>query len=118
MTWLWLKLGPAARPILRSEERLEIVLPPPKPRRERWRRNEAALGAEADPLFEALRARRRELAQAAAVPPYVIFHDSVLRAVAATRPRDLTALGSIGGVGAAKLERYGEAFLEVVRQHR
>jgi ATP-dependent DNA helicase RecQ len=48
------------------------------------------------------------------VPPYVIFHDSVLRDVAALRPATLGALGRIKGVGASKLERYGEGVLAVL----
>jgi ATP-dependent DNA helicase RecQ len=63
-----------------------------------------------------LRARRRELASAAAVPPYVIFHDATLREMAALRPTSLAALAEVPGVGKAKLDRYGEAFLEVIRE--
>jgi len=69
-----------------------------------------------DPLFEALRCLRRELAQEAGVPPYVIFHDSVLRDMAARRPATQIDLGQIGGVGARKLEAYGDRFLDVIRQ--
>ena len=60
---------------------------------------DAAVAAEFDngPLFEALRTCRRELAQEAGVPPYVIFHDSVLREMAATRPASLSALGRLTG---------------------
>ena len=67
-----------------------------------------------DPLFEALRARRRELAAEAGVPPYVIFHDSTLREMAELKPATLDALSRVSGVGAAKLERYGDAFVEVI----
>jgi ATP-dependent DNA helicase RecQ len=69
-----------------------------------------------DPLFDALRDLRRALAQEAGVPPYVIFHDSTLREMAALRPTSLAALGEVGGVGARKLEAYGDAFLAVIRQ--
>jgi len=48
------------------------------------------------------------------VPPYVIFHDSTLREIAATKPRDLSELGRVQGVGAVKLERYGEAMLAAI----
>jgi ATP-dependent DNA helicase RecQ len=51
------------------------------------------------------------------VPPYVIFHDSTLREMAELKPTTLHALSRIGGVGAAKLERYGEAFVEVVKAY-
>ena len=53
---------------------------------------------------------------AGGVPPYVIFHDSVLRDMAAQRPRSRAALGMLSGIGARKLDAYGEAFLEVIRQ--
>ena len=48
------------------------------------------------------------------MPPYVIFHDSTLREMAAARPRDLDALSRIGGVGTRKLDAYGDAFLRVI----
>ena len=110
-----LEFGPEARPILKGEKTLSLVLPP---KRERRRRGKA--GGEpnpiGDPLFEALRAKRRELAQEAQVPPYVIFHDSVLRDMASARPRSIGELGRISGVGARKLEAYGSAFLDVIRE--
>jgi ATP-dependent DNA helicase RecQ len=52
------------------------------------------------------------------VPPYVIFHDATLRAMLAERPGDGEALLAISGVGQAKLERYGERFLSVLRAAR
>jgi ATP-dependent DNA helicase RecQ len=111
-----LSFGPGARAILKGEEKVELVLPPKRARRRRVR--DAGAWAEADdPLFEALRARRRELAAEASVPPYVIFHDSTLREMAAARPASLQALAQVSGVGAAKLERYGAAFVEVIRAH-
>jgi ATP-dependent DNA helicase RecQ len=108
-----LSFGPAAKPILRGEEKLELVLPPA--RRPRKRRDRTGADLPHDPLFEALRARRRDLAKEAGVPPYVIFHDSTLREMAELRPETLHALSRVSGVGQAKLERYGEAFVEVVR---
>jgi ATP-dependent DNA helicase RecQ len=68
-------------------------------------------------LWEALRECRRLLAAEHNVPPYVIFHDATLKQMAATRPADLEALLTIGGVGQAKLARYGERFLAVLREH-
>jgi ATP-dependent DNA helicase RecQ len=66
-------------------------------------------------LFEALRAARRQLAADAGVPPYVVFHDSTLRDIAAARPRSLSALAGVQGVGETKLQRYGAAMLDAVR---
>jgi ATP-dependent DNA helicase RecQ len=106
-----LSFGPAAKPILKGEATLEIVLPPKRTKR----RDRKSQEYPHDPLFEALRARRRDLAAEAGVPPYVIFHDSTLREMAELKPTTLQALSRIGGVGAAKLERYGEAFVEVMR---
>jgi len=68
-------------------------------------------------LFAALRACRLGLAREQAVPPYVIFHDKTLLAMAARRPTTTAALGGISGVGDVKLARYGEAFLDVIRGH-
>jgi ATP-dependent DNA helicase RecQ len=101
-----LSFGPGAKPILKGEQSLTIAVPPPRKRRSRARHD-----GPADPLFDALREARRKLAAAAGVPPYVIFHDSTLREIAARKPRDLNQLSEVQGVGAVKLERYGEAML-------
>jgi ATP-dependent DNA helicase RecQ len=106
-----LSFGPAARAILKGEDQLSIVLPP---RRERRRRADHEPGP-ADPLFDALRERRRTIAKEQSVPPYVIFHDSTLREMAAVKPRDRRTLSEITGVGARKLDAYGDAFLEVIK---
>ena len=104
-----------ARGILRGEQRLMLRDdPPPAPRvRARGRPAAAPVAATAQgaPMFETLRAWRSGEAKAQGVPPYVIFHDSVLREVAELRPRTLAELGGIKGVGAAKLGRYGQALL-------
>jgi ATP-dependent DNA helicase RecQ len=63
------------------------------------------------PAFEALRALRAQLAREQSVPAYVIFHDATLRAIAERRPRSLAELGTVTGVGSAKLERYGAQVL-------
>jgi ATP-dependent DNA helicase RecQ len=102
-----LSFGPGARPILKGEEALVIAVPPPRKRRSRREREQGP----ADPLFEALREARRALAAEARVPPYVVFHDSTLREIAALRPATLRELAEVNGVGEAKLERYGEAML-------
>jgi ATP-dependent DNA helicase RecQ len=106
-----LSFGPAAKPILKGEQELTIAVSPPR----RATRKQRVAADEADnPLFAALRAKRRQIAADAGVPPYVVFHDSTLRGIAEARPRTLHELGQIQGVGAAKLERYGSAMLAAV----
>jgi ATP-dependent DNA helicase RecQ len=67
-------------------------------------------------LFRALRDLRARLAKDQNVPAYVIFHDSTLREIAERRPESMPELGRIGGIGGAKLARYGAEVLEVVRE--
>lgn len=110
-----LALGEGARAILKDGEEVAVTKPP-----ERKRRRNSRAGTPNpvnDPLFEALRNLRRELAEEQQVPPYVIFHDAVLREMAARRPASTAALSEIGGVGAKKLEAYGEAFLRAIREN-
>ncbi|SDD65670.1 ATP-dependent DNA helicase RecQ [Sphingomonas sp. YR710] len=111
-----LSFGPAARAIMKGEERLSLVLPP-KRERKRKERGGASADYPPDPLFDALRALRRDLARAAGVPPYVIFLDASLREMAALRPETAGGLAQISGVSAKKLENYGDAFLAVLRDH-
>jgi len=110
-----LMLGGGARALLKGETRLDIARPPEKVR-ERRRRDGGAPNPVDDPLFEALRALRRDLAREAQVPPYVIFHDAVLREMAAHRPASRSELAAIPGVGEKKLEAYGAAFLRAIRE--
>ena len=67
-------------------------------------------------LFARLAELRRELATAANVPPYVVFKDVTLREMAERMPADMAALSHISGVGQAKLDKYGEAFLAVINE--
>jgi len=107
-----LALGPGARPILRGEVAVPLILPP---KRERRRRGGDAHDQADDPLFEALRACRRDLAKEAGVPPYVVFHDATLREMAALRPTTRAGLAQVSGVGQRKLEAYADAFLAILR---
>ncbi|MFL6784569.1 MAG: HRDC domain-containing protein, partial [Sphingomicrobium sp.] len=107
-----LSFGPGAKPILKGEQQLTIAVPPPRRRTRRSRQPEGP----ADPVFDRLRAARRQLAAEAGVPPYVVFHDSTLREIAETNPQTLAELASVQGVGAAKLTRYGEAMLKALHQ--
>jgi ATP-dependent DNA helicase RecQ len=105
------------RAVLRGERRVEARLPPPGKRPRRARRAEpgAAAAAGGSALFDALRSWRLETARAQAVPPYVIFHDRTLAEIAARRPLDELALAGVPGIGAAKLARYADAVLAIVR---
>ncbi len=71
-------------------------------------------GAEQE-RFERLRALRKRIADADGVPAYIVFSDAVLRAMAREAPQTHGALRAISGVGPVKLERYGDAFLELLR---
>ena len=111
-----LALGGDARAILKGEAPVMLAIAAAPERRRR--RDRSAANPVGDPLFEALRNLRRELAAEAQVPPYVIFHDAVLRAIAATRPATLDALARIPGIGARKLEAFGARFLAAVAAER
>ncbi len=109
-----LALGGSARAILKGESAVEIVVPP---KRQRGRRGDTTPNPVGDPLFEALRGLRKEIAEEAQVPPYVIFHDSTLREMTVARPATLAQLGRLPGIGAKKLEAYGEQFLRTIARH-
>ena len=118
-----LHLTPEAWPILRGDRAVELrkdkPRKQPKPKR---RRGAVAASAELsspedEALFEALRAHRLSLAREHEVAPYVIFHDTTLLAMVEHRPADLEVMGTLNGVGVKKLERYGEGFLGVIRNH-
>jgi len=68
-------------------------------------------------LWEALRECRLRLAEEQKVPPYVIFHNSSLEDMCRLMPENLTAFGEVSGVGERKKEKYGPAFLDVIRNH-
>lgn len=110
-----LRMTDAALPILRAEA--EIALRRDSIRAAAATRRPAvkAMVSEEDaPLLSALKAKRRAFAEAAKVPAYVIFNDRTLIEMAEMRPQTLDEMARIGGVGAKKLERYGDAFLEVI----
>jgi len=69
-------------------------------------------------LFEILRKKRKELADQANLPPFTIFHDRTLKEMAANLPQNRDSLARIHGIGAAKLEKYGSIFIEIIRQYR
>ena len=124
-----LRLTGAAGPILRGEETLElrrdILVGGGGGKKARKRRavvldalsaDAGELDAATEALFDRLRLRRKTLADEQGVPPYVIFHDKTLAAMAVHRPRTAESLLQLSGVGQAKLDRYGEIFMEEIRQ--
>lgn len=116
-----LKLSEQAKPVLKGElevwQRRDSEPEKRSSTAERASRSkEAYAGANDDPLWIALKAKRMALAKSQGVPPYLIFHDSTLLEMMNQRPSSLTDLGRISGVGQAKLARYGDDFLEVLAQ--
>jgi len=112
-----LMLTDLARPLLRGESSFLLRLAPEKARN-RSRRSTARTdipGGIPTTLFDRLRAWRAALAKERNIPAYVIFHDATLREIAIARPGSLAELGHMPGIGDRKLEAYGEAILELVR---
>ncbi len=115
-----LSISEDGRRFLREKPSLMLRIPsaPRAARREASRNPTSTALPEADRgLFEALRAKRMEIARAQNVPPYVIFHDKTLIELAAARPASAKEMAQIAGVGETKLERYGPAFLDTIMQH-
>ena len=123
LTWIdadrygaW-RLAEAARPILRGEQKIELRADTIKPAARISRSAPAALLDEADePLFAALKALRRKLADAQNVPAYVVFPDRTLIDMATRKPKTLDELAECNGVGGKKLARYGGDFLAVLTE--
>jgi ATP-dependent DNA helicase RecQ len=115
-----LALTGASRPLLRGETTIRLREDQLPAQRSRSRSKSAPsgdrLGADAQPLWEALRECRRQIAAEQGLPPYTIFHDATLRAMIEHRPTNATELLALNGVGKAKLERYGERFLAVLQR--
>ena len=111
-------LTPSGLEVLAKQQSVRLRKDPLTKRERGKRRVPAAISAQSaddQTLWEALRALRLGLAREAEVPPYVIFHDSTLREMMLHRPRTLGELGRLPGVGEAKLKRYGQLFLELLR---
>ena len=114
-----LRLAPECRPLLKGETSLQLRQDRDTVRKrggEGRARASAQLDAADQPLWLALRARRRELAESQGVPPYVIFHDSTLLAMVEHMPLSLSEMRRVPGIGDSKLERYGDEFLAVIRE--
>jgi ATP-dependent DNA helicase RecQ len=113
-----LQLTEESRPLLRGERTLQLRQDPEGRKAARGGKSRAGASASnGDPLFQALREQRTALAKAQGVPPYIIFNDATLMEMAGAKPRTIDEFAGLSGVGAAKLERYGEIFLEVIARH-
>ena len=115
-----LALTPEGRAVARGEVRPELDLPPRHAPRRRGSKAVGSKVAEPDPaadpeLFARLKEWRTAEARRRSMPPYVIFHDRTLAAIAAVRPNGAAELGRIKGVGPAKLAAYGEELLRLIR---
>ncbi|MEN8687040.1 MAG: DNA helicase RecQ [Desulfuromonadales bacterium] len=110
-----LKLSEAARPLLRGEERLVLAKPRIRvkalPKKGRLQTGDFDYD---DDLFDALRKRRKRLADAEGVPPYVVFGDATLAEMAAKMPTDEEKMLAINGVGKHKLRRFGAEFIDEI----
>ena len=116
-----MRLTTASRGVFRGEARVQLRKPiDAKERRaQRTRRGDRQrtsidIAPHETALWDALRDTRAQLARAQGVPAYVIFHDATLLQMLRERPRDLGALATVNGVGAAKLARYGATFLQAL----
>jgi ATP-dependent DNA helicase RecQ len=119
-----LLLNAASWEVLRDQRTVQIAEAPARPPAKARAGSPASsptssngASEEGRELFETLRALRKRLADAQGMPPYVIFHDATLREIAERRPVTLDEFAGIRGVGEAKLARYGEEFVAVVRGH-
>lgn len=110
-----LQLGDTAREVLRGERPLQLREPPQKQSRSKLKVGRQELvSAEDENLFEHLRLWRKDTAEDLGVPPYVVFHDATLAAIAKSRPNSTEALRGVSGVGEKKLEAYGDEILRLV----
>lgn len=112
-----LRLTAQCRPVLRGETTLRLRRDARPVNTQTPRRVAPAPIAETDqPLWEALRAMRKQLADEQGIAPFMVFHDRTLREMLASKPSSLDEMGKISGVGAVKLEHYGKAFLSVLSE--
>jgi ATP-dependent DNA helicase RecQ len=109
-----LELTDEGMALLRSRQSISLARPIEEAESPRPRFGEIACDEE---LFQALRTRRKQTADALGVPPYIVFGDASLRQMARTYPTTRAEFRNIQGVGEHKLREFGEAFLDVIREH-
>ncbi len=113
-----MRLTQRAKPLLGGNENLMLREVSPVKQKLSPRSSRPSLEVTDQSLFDALRALRKSLADDRGVPPYVIFHDKSLLEMIDALPTNLSEMADISGVGAQKLERFGQAFLTVIKQHQ
>jgi ATP-dependent DNA helicase RecQ len=113
-----IKLTAASRPLLRGEQSLTMAAPRVRAPAEKNKTFRPAGRLDCDQeLFASLRGLRKKIADAAGVPPFVIFSDAALTEMAARQPTDEEAFLAVHGVGVHKLKSYGPQFLDEIRRH-
>jgi ATP-dependent DNA helicase RecQ len=111
-----LLLTERCRPILRGEQTLHLRKDE-KIITSKTKRQAIEIDHSDLPLWHALRQCRRRLAEEYGVPPYVIFHDATLKSLVEVRPKNTLQLLTVNGVGDAKAQKYGQEFLDVIREY-
>jgi len=114
-----LKMTSICKPLLKGSQQLRLrqFVKQSKAKKTRTAKIKVTLQAADTPLFDALRLHRSELAQQQSVPPYVILHDKTLHAICELRPENSAQLAEIPGIGARKLELYGDDLLRITQQY-
>lgn len=114
-----LHLTEKSRPLLRGETRLHLrrEIKPEKKGRKGKVEPEKPIRWVDQPLWEGLRRVRMQFAKEQGVPPYVIFHDSTLREMLELRPKTLSEMATLSGMGQRKLLTFAQAFLDEIQKH-
>ncbi|MBU6140756.1 MAG: DNA helicase RecQ [Proteobacteria bacterium] len=111
-----LKITEAGREFLQQKKTIQMRKYSAKKSPKKTKVSVGLSGGSEDDLFAKLKAKRLEIAREQKVPPYVVFHDKTLVEMVKLRPQSLNDLTKISGVGEAKMKKYGEIFLELVRE--
>ena len=115
-----LRLSDSCKPLLRGEQSLFLrkqqASEEPSPS-SRSKNSAISVRRVDEPLFEALREHRKQLADEQGVPPFVILHDKTLQQLCTHRPRSLAELETVNGIGGKKLQRYGTDLIRIIQDH-
>ena len=115
-----LRLSDSCKPLLRGEQSLFLrkqqASEEPSPS-SRSKKSAISVRRVDEPLFEALREHRKQLADEQGVPPFVILHDKTLQQLCTHRPRSLAELETVNGIGGKKLQRYGTDLIRIIQDH-